>query len=89
MKLVREARTLKTKAICSMRAGMSAFNSFDDDGRVTAILLHLQHSCEMLLKAVLVQNKAKVFDKNTGKSLGFEKCLRLCTSDHVLISAEK
>ncbi|OAM79016.1 hypothetical protein [Devosia elaeis] len=88
MKLVREARTLKTKAICSMRAGMSAFNSFDDDGRVTAILLHLQHSCEMLLKAVLVQNKAKVFDKNTGKSLGFEKCLRLCTSDHGLTADE-
>ena len=84
MKLVREARTLKSKAICSMRAGMTAFNSFDDDGRVTAILLHLQHACEMLMKAVLVQNKAKVFDKTTGKSLGFEKCLRLCTAHHGL-----
>nr|WP_196108528.1 MULTISPECIES: hypothetical protein [unclassified Ochrobactrum] len=84
MKLVREARTLKSKAICSMRAGMTAFNSFDDDGRVTAILLHLQHACEMLLKAVLVQNRAKVFDKATGKSLGFEKCLRLCNARHGL-----
>lgn len=84
MKLVREARTLKNKAICSMRAGMCAFNSFDDEGRVTTVLLHLQHSCEMLMKAVLVQNRARVFDKASGRSLGFEKCLRLCISDHKL-----
>lgn len=88
MKLVREARTLKSKAICSMRAGMTAFNSFDDDGRVTAILLHLQHACEMLMKAVLVQNKAKVFDKTTGRSLSFEKCLHLCSSHYGLTGDE-
>lgn len=88
MKLVRDARTLKSKAIASMRAGMSAFNSFDDDGRVTAVLLHLQHACEMLLKAVLSQKKVPVFDKNTGKSLGFEKCLRICNSDYGLTTEE-
>lgn len=88
MKLVRDARTLKTKAICSMRAGMSAFNSFDDDGRVTTVLLHLQHACEMLLKAVLSQKKIAVFDKSTGKSLGFEKCLKLCCSAHGLTAEE-
>lgn len=88
MKLVRDARTLKLKAICSMRAGMNAFNSFDDDGRITSVLLHLQHSCEMLLKAVLLQNRQTVFDRNTGKSIGFEKCLRICVADHGLTAEE-
>ena len=88
MKLVRDARTLKVKAISSLRSGMGSFNSFDDDGRVTMVLLYLQHACEMLLKAVLVQNKAAVFDKTTGKSLGFEKCLRLCMSGHGLTAEE-
>jgi hypothetical protein len=42
----------------------------------------------MLLKTVLIQNKARVFDKATGKSIGFEKCLRLCQSSHGLRSEE-
>jgi len=33
MKLVRDARTLKNKSISSLRTGMQAFNSFDDDER--------------------------------------------------------
>jgi hypothetical protein len=36
------------KAISSIRASMTAFNSPHDDGRVTAVLLHLQHAFEML-----------------------------------------
>lgn len=88
MPLVRDAKTLSLKAICSLRIAMTAFNSYDDDGRVTAVLLHLQHAGEMLMKAVLCQNKAKVFDKETGKSIGFEKCVRLCQSNHGLADTE-
>ena len=88
MTLVRDARTLKSKAISSLRTGMQSFNSFDEDGRVTTVLLHLQHACEMLLKAVLVQNKAKVFDKLTGRSISFEKCLGLCLAHQGLTAEE-
>lgn len=88
MKLVRDARTLKTKAIGSLRTAMTAFNSFDDDGRVTMVLMHLQHACEMLLKAVLSQCKAAVFDKETGRSIGFERCLGLCQAHHGLTKDE-
>lgn len=88
MPLVRDARTLSLKAICSLRIAMTAFNSYDEDGRVTSVLLHLQHAAEMLLKAVLCQKKAKVFDKETGKSLGFGKCLRLCQASHGLTESE-
>lgn len=84
MKLQRDSKTLKDKAISSLRIAMESFNSYNEDGRITTTLLHLQHACEMLLKAVLCQKKISVFDKVTGKSIGFEKCLRLCVQDHEL-----
>jgi len=88
MKLVRDARTLKTKAIESLRTAMTAFNSYDDAGRVTSVLMHSQHACEMLLKAVLVQGKGKVFDKDTGRAIGFDRCLGLCSAHHQLTTEE-
>jgi hypothetical protein len=63
MNLRQDARHLKAKSISSMRSAMAAFNSPDDDGRVTRVLLHLQHAFEMLLKAALVQDRMQVFDK--------------------------
>jgi hypothetical protein len=76
MKLVRAtAKTLHGKALSSMRTAMTAFNSPHDDGRPTVVLLHLQHAFEMLLKAALFQGRAKVFDKKTGRSIGFEAAI--------------
>lgn len=77
MKLVRDARTLKLKAICSLRSAMTTFNSFHEEGRLTTVLLHLQHATEMLLKAALVQKKVAVFNKDKGTAYGFEKCTNL------------
>ena len=71
-----------------MRTAMMAFNSYDEDGRVTTVLLHTQHALEMLLKAVLCQKKTKVLDKSTGNVIGFEKCLRICQSNHALLEEE-
>lgn len=58
---------------------MQSFNSLENDGRPTSVLLHLQHSFEMLLKAALRERRVRVFDDKTGRSLGFDKCLRLAT----------
>jgi hypothetical protein len=69
------AKTLHGKALSSMRTAMTAFNSPHDDGRPTCVLLHLQHAFEMLLKAGLFQGKAKVFDKKSGRSIGFEAAI--------------
>ena len=66
------AKTLQGKALSSMRTAMTAFNSPHDDGRATVVLLHLQHAFEMLLKAALFQGRARVFDKKSGRSIGFE-----------------
>lgn len=69
------AKTLHGKALSSMRTAMTAFNSPHDDGRPTVVLLHLQHAFEMLLKAALFQGGAKVFDKKSGRSIGFEAAI--------------
>ncbi|MER6387503.1 hypothetical protein ABT236_03360 [Streptomyces sp. NPDC001523] len=66
----------------------AAFNAVDDEGRTSSVLLSLQHSFEMLLKAALVHNNVPVFDKSLGRSIGFEKCLELARQEQgVKISA--
>jgi hypothetical protein len=76
VKLRGSARILKCKAIFSVRVSVGAFNGLNDDGRPTAVLLHLQHAFEMLLKAALRQKRVPVFDKVTGRSIGFESAIR-------------
>ena len=88
MKLLRDARTLQLKSIASLKIAMAAFNSFSEDGRICTTLLHLQHASEMLLKAVLVQKRIKVFDRESGTSIGFEKCVRLCLQ-HAALSPDE
>ena len=78
VKLKQDARALKKKALSSMRAATTAFNSPHDDGRATDVLLRLQHAFEMLLKAALVQGGRSVFDKTSGRSIGFESAVRQC-----------
>lgn len=84
MKLRQQARVLKRKALTSFITAAEAFNSPRDDGRVTKVLLHLQHAFEMLLKAALVQTRKPVFDQATGRSIGFERCIGLAMSDGMI-----
>lgn len=88
MKLRQEARVLKRKALSSLITTMEAFNSPHDDGRPTRVLLHLQHSFEMLLKAALVQAGVSVFDRKTGRSFGFERCVNLAMCEDAIKLSE-
>src|SRR4051812_35002910 len=88
----RVARTLKTKAISSFRRATAAFNGVDNDGRQTAILLHLQHAFEMLLKAALREKGVDVFERGSertvGRSIGYERCVRLARQ-HLALTEEQ
>lgn len=88
----RVARTLKTKAISSFRPATAAFNRVEDDGRQTAVLLHLQHAFEMLLKGAL---RVKAWtsprsgsERTVGRSIGYEKCVRLARQ-HLNLTEEQ
>lgn len=88
MKLKREARTLKSKAIASLRRGLEVFNGHDDHGRTESVLLHLQHSSEMLTKALLAQKAKEVFDKQKGIAIGLEKALNVATASGYITPAQ-
>lgn len=74
-----DIRTLRSKAIASLRVGVVAFNGLNDDARVTRVLLHLQHSFEMLLKAgLLATGDTAVFDRKKQIAIGMETCVKRC-----------
>jgi hypothetical protein len=77
---------LQRKALSSLKRAISAFNSTEDDGRQTVVLLHLQHAAEMMLKAGLTNQRVAVFDKKSGRSIGFDRCLNLA-NEHLQIEA--
>ncbi|HEX8082675.1 MAG TPA: hypothetical protein VF529_00185 [Solirubrobacteraceae bacterium] len=79
---------LKDKALASMRRAVKSFNDLDDDGRQSAVMLNMQHAFEMLLKGALADKKVRVFDKRSGRSIGFEKCLALAT-EYLALSEEQ
>ena len=84
----RESRLLKGKALSSLRRCARAFNDLDDDGRPTTVLLHLQHALEMLLKASLRAKGVRVFDKGSGRTIGFKKCVAL-SEQHLRLTKEQ
>ncbi|WP_077044117.1 hypothetical protein [Pseudomonas sp. KK4] len=88
MKLKREAKTLKNKAIASLRRGLEVFNGHDDHGRTESVLLHLQHSSEMLTKALLVQKSKEVFDKQKGIAIGLDRALNVATASGYMTAAQ-
>jgi hypothetical protein len=67
---------------------VTSFNGLHDEGRQTAVLLDLQHAFEMLIKAALRQAGVNVFDRASGRSIGFEKCLNL-SSEHLQLDGEQ
>lgn len=86
--LRRVSTQLQRKAISSLKRAVTAFNSTDDDGRQTAVLLQLQHAAEMMLKAALTDRKVAVFDKKSGRSIGFDRCLNLA-AEHLQLDASE
>lgn len=87
MRLRRQTRILKDKAVASLKRATAAFNSLEEEGRQSQVLRDLQHAFEMLLKAGLSERKVPVFDKRTGQSIGFEKSVNL-SREHLGLTEE-
>lgn len=84
----RETRVLKAKSVSSLRRAAGAFNGLDDDGRRTAVLLHLQYAFEMLLKAGLHEEGVRLSDRAAGRSVGYGKCVRL-GAEHLALTPKQ
>jgi hypothetical protein len=77
----REVKILLDKSIASLILSIELFNRPHDYARTCSVLILLDHSFEMLLKASILQGKGKIFDNETHHTIGFEKCLRVAVGD--------
>lgn len=77
----REARMLLSKALDSLLLSVQHFNAVTDCGRVATVLILLDHSLEMLLKAGIVQKGGTIREKGAAETIGFDPCVRKALSN--------
>ena len=73
----RRTRLLKTTAMESMTLAVEVFNRPSATARTQGVLLNLQHSFEMLLKAVVWEDRGRIQPKGGGESYSLRYCLRI------------
>jgi hypothetical protein len=72
----KETKLLLEKAIDSLILSIEHFNGPWDRGRVEAVLILLDHSFELLLKAAILHKGGKIRKKRENQTIGFEDCVR-------------
>lgn len=77
----REAKLLLQKALDSLLLSIEFFNRPIDRGRVTGVLIHLDHAFEMLLKAAILHRGGSIREKRQKETIGFDACIRRALSD--------
>ena len=80
----KESRTLHAKAVDSLVLAVDHFNKAWDRGRPEAVLILLDRSLALLLKAIIVHRAGGSAIREPGRAgmtLGFDACLRKCLSD--------
>ena len=76
-----EARLLLEKGGDSLLLGIERFNCPFERGRVTSVLISLDHAFEMLLKASILQRGGRIRKRGAPETLGFDACVRVGLSD--------
>src|SRR5713101_3101828 len=76
-----EARLLLEKACDSLLLGIEKFNCPFERGRVTSVLISLDHAFEMLLKAAILHRRGRIRKRGASETLGFDACVRVGLSD--------
>ena len=77
----KEAKLLLEKAIDSLTLSVEHFNRPWDRGRTHTVLILLDHSFEMLLKAAILHRGGKIRDPRAKQTVGFDACVRKALSD--------
>lgn len=80
----KEVRLLLERAINSLVLSIEHFNRPWDRGRVETVLIMLDHSFEMLLKAAILHNGEKIRSKGESETYGFDKCVRVSISNKII-----
>ena len=77
----KEVRQLREKAINALILSIDHFNRPWDRGRAEAVLILLDHSFEMLLKAAIRQRSGKIRKAGEKQTIGFNACVRKGLTD--------
>lgn len=76
-----DVEALLKQSVDSLVLGVEHFNRPSDRGRQASVLLMLDHACEMLLKAALLQRCGEIRNPKTGYTHSFEFCVNRATDD--------
>jgi hypothetical protein len=76
-----EARLLLEKACDSLLLGIEKFNCPFERGRLTSVLISLDHAFEMLLKASILHRGSRIRKRGASETLGFDACVRVGVSE--------
>ena len=77
----KEVRQLREKAINALVLSIEHFNRPWDRGRTEGVLILLDHSFEMLLKAAIRQRQGKIRKAREKQTIGFDACVRKGLTD--------
>lgn len=74
-----EYETYKDTAVNSFRLAVELFNRPSDSGRTEGVLILLDHSFEMLLKAAILRRGGEIrSDDGSGQTISLETCVKRC-----------
>jgi len=77
----REVRALRQKALDSLLLAIEYFNRPVDVARSQAVLIFLDHSFEMLLKAAILHKGGRIRERRAKNTIGFDSCVQRALSD--------
>lgn len=80
----KEAKHLYKKAIDSLTLSIELFNRPTDCGRIHGVLIFIDHSFEMLLKASIISRGGTIKEKGAKETISFSACIRKGFSDGIL-----
>lgn len=80
----KEVKHLYKKAIDSLTLSIELFNRPNDCGRIHSVLIFMDHSFEMLLKAAILHKGGRIREKRQKETIGFSLCVRKAFSDSKL-----
>jgi hypothetical protein len=72
----REAKSLLEKSTDSVLLAIEHFNRHLNTGRHEAVLIFLDRSFELLLKAIILHKNGKIREKEGKQTIGFNQCVR-------------
>jgi len=77
----KEVKHIYNKAVDSLVLSIELFNRPNETARVHGVLIMMDHSFEMLLKASILHKGGKIKERRATQTIGFESCVRKAFSD--------